>query len=64
MVIRIGKLTGNRYDESVDAGSISECCHQCHSEEEVEKCMAPVMRAKDSIDCSSCRGCPEYWREE
>ena len=46
MVIRIGKLTGNRYDESVDTGSIGECCHVCHSEEEVEKCMTPGMRAK------------------
>lgn len=64
MVVRIGKLTGNRYDESVGIESIGECCHQCHSEEEAEFFLTPELRAIDGADCSNCRGCPEYWRED
>lgn len=62
-MVRVGKLTGKKYDETVDAGAIGECCHVCNTDEEVEKFLKEESRAKDEAECFLCRGCPEYWRE-
>ena len=61
-MVRIGKLTGNKYDETVDVGSIGECCRMCNTEEEVQEALKAEKRIKDQLECAFCRGCPEYWR--
>ena len=61
-MLRIGKLTGNVYDENTKPSSIGECCVMVRKEnldEELKK-----MEITRTInDCDKCRGCPEYYRE-
>ena len=61
-MLRIGKLTGNVYDENTELSSIGECCVMVRKEnldEELKRCKM----TRTISDCDKCRGCPEYQRE-
>ena len=59
---RIGKLTGRIYDESVDLSKIGECCLVVTDETLLNSEAARLALSRD--ECSSCRGCPEYYYDE
>ena len=63
-MVRIGKLTGRQYDETIQPGAIGECCHVCNTEEEVQEALKVEKRIKDELECAFCRGCPEYQKEK
>ena len=60
---RIGKLTGKIYPEGTDLSTIGECCVivKWKSAQELEEEVNKV-KARSFIDCTECRGCPEYRR--
>lgn len=57
-MFRYGILTGRIYKESVKPGEIGECCIMCNDDTDLERA-----KAKET-QCESCRGCPEYYRED
>jgi hypothetical protein len=61
-MLRIGKLTGNVYDENTELSSIRECCVMVRKENLDEELKRWKM-ARINSDCDKCRGCPEYQRE-
>lgn len=61
-MLRIGKLTGNVYDENTKLSSIGECCVMVRKENLDEELKRWKM-ARTINDCDKCRGCPEYHRE-
>lgn len=61
-MLRIGKLTGNVYDENTKLSSIGECCVMVRKENLDEELKKWKM-ARTINDCDKCRGCPEYYRE-
>lgn len=61
-MLRIGKLTGNVYDENTKLSSIGECCVMVRKENLDEELKRWKM-ARAINDCDKCRGCPEYYRE-
>lgn len=59
-MLRIGKLTGKIYDETVKPSSIGECCITITRKEDLDKELKRWEMDKLSDDCCFCRGCPEY----
>lgn len=61
-MLRIGKLTGNVYDENTKLSSIGECCIMV-KKENLDEELKKWKMARTINDCDKCRGCPEYYRE-